>query len=519
MAKMGRPLKQINWELFDKLVSFQCTQEEIAAAFDCDVDTINAALIRDRGETFSDVWHKRRLFGRVRLRKAQFENVEAGKPGWAAMAIWLDKKMFPEENPDREPPKDVTPNLITLSTTQKKTFREFCADAGYPTPFEKQEEMRHFAFSLTDVHVLLGARGYGKTEYITILGEAYEVYSNWFDYKYLGKAINETCLIVTKSKSRNTAIIGEIAAALKANGVPLEKENASVIRVEGLIGPNHSVEAITIKSSMRGRHPKRIIMDDPVTDEDTSAAMRKLVKKRYDEAYKLKKNMLIIGQPAHADDLYAELRDKVDTMAVPHGTIPDLDADLVAMEKAGVDKVSIEMSYHLRVPVEGSMPFAALKFIDTMPVGETVAFIDPSDGGDYTAVTLLRAYMDGIAVEGYCWKKAWYHCEDDLVRIFKTRKTTRVCFETNSTGEQPVIQLRQLLKPLGIGVVGKHSDSNKHAIIMAAGGYSHLIHLSKQSDPTYTKLVTKYEHDADYDDPPDSLARGLEWLGLIRGRK
>jgi hypothetical protein len=259
-------------------------------------------------------------------------------------------------------------------------------------------------------------------------------------------------------------------------------------------------------------------MDDPVTEEDVSEAMRLMVKRKYNEAIKLSKNVVIIGQPAHADDLYAELRPQLKKMEVPHGEIPELDADLEAMKLAGVDRNSIEMSYHLRVPVDGQRPFSTIKFLDSFPTGDSVAFIDPSDGGDFTAISVLKQYFDGFAVVGYAWQKAWYHCLEDITAVIKARGVRKICFETNATGNQPIGQLQQVFGPHGIGVVGKHSDSNKHAVIMAAGSYAHLIHLSRESDRHYTDQVTKYEYKSKYDDAPDSLARCLEWIGLIKGR-
>ncbi len=402
------------------------------------------------------------------------------------------------------------PTPSEFERSQKVSFTEFCTRAGYPPPYKKQVEMLDFAMNNQDPRLLLGARGYGKTDYTTVLGVAYDIYLN---------GVATTNLIISKSKTRNTALIEEIANALEANGVELDKANASSVRVKGLVGKDHSAEVLTIKSSFRGRHPYRLLMDDPVTEEDVSPAMRATVKRKYDEAYKLCKNILIIGQPAHADDLYAELRPLLKKMEVPHGQIPELDADLDAMKRAGVDPVSIEMSYHLRVPVEGSMPFANIRFMNEYPVGaESVAFIDPSDGGDYTAVTVMRGLMDGVGVKGKAWKRAWYHCTDEMIALFKATKVTRVCFETNMTGSQPIIQLQQLLGPLGIGVTGKLSDSNKHAVIMAAGSYSNLIHLSRDSDKVYTDQVVKYEYGVDFDDAPDSLARCLEWLGYIKGK-
>lgn len=525
MGTRGPKPVEINWDEFYKLVSLQCTQDEVAAWFGIGKDWLDILCQRHLGEKLSDIWDKRRLAGRVRLRKAQFAIMESGGPGAATMAIYLDKKMLAHE----APPPPGTPPSEPAAVVQSDilTYTQFCARAGYFEPFPKQEEMRAFGIDEKETRLLLGARGYGKTDFVTIMGVAYDLYLAW----KLDLDLSEyTNLIITKSKARCTALIEEIASALEKNGVPLEKKNASVIRIEGLIGQDHSVEAITIKTSMRGRHPKRIVMDDPVTDEDVSEAMRNVVKRRYDEAYKLCKNILIIGQPAHALDLYAKLRGIIKTMEVPHGQIPELDVDLEAMKAAGVDEHSIQMSYHLTIPKDGAVPFGAIKYLDHFPTPATsVAFIDPSEGGDFTAISVVRQHMDGYAVEGYAWQRAWFLClgvnedgtfdENGMVAVCLRLGVKKLCFETNKTGEFPLIQLRQVFGPLGIVVVGKASDSNKEAVIMVAGSYSSMIHLSKKSNTAYTEQVTNYTAKAKHDDAPDSLARCLEWIGVLRGRK
>src|SRR5690606_5292554 len=153
--------------------------------------------------------------------------------------------------------------------------------------------------------MILGARGYGKTDYVVILGMAYSIYLDHQD----------SFLLVTKSTERNSAILAETAKALRANGVERERESAQTVRVSGLMGKDHSVSAITIgASSIRGRHPKKIIMDDPVTEDDVSEATRKRVQRVYNELSKLTDNILIIGQPVHKFDLYETLRPLLNRM-------------------------------------------------------------------------------------------------------------------------------------------------------------------------------------------------------------
>lgn len=424
--------------------------------------------------------------------------------------FWLKNRQ-----PDKwnvKPRDELTPPERTINPTLKRSFTEFCIEAGYPPPYQKQIDMYEFGINGSNPRMILGARGYGKTDYITILGTAYDIYL---------KGVLASHLIISKSKNRNSAMIAEIANALIKNGVELDKQNSTCIRVKGRLGKDHSVEAITIKTSMRGRHPDNVTMDDPVTEEDVSEAMRLLVKRKYNEVMKLCQNVCVIGQPAHAYDLYAELRPLVQLLEVPHGTIPELDHDLEAQRLAGVDENSISASYFLKVISDGGNPFEKIRYIDAMPIGgSSVAFIDPSfKGGDYTSVSIIKGYGQGVAVVGFVYKKAWNHCIEDIAKRLVEFGVKRVCFETNSLGDQPIQLLRGILKDTGIGVVGKDSNTNKHSRILGAGTFAEQIHLSQQSDRVYIDQVVKYEYGAKHDDAPDSLASGLEWIGLVKGRR
>jgi hypothetical protein len=517
---------RVNWDEFDKLVAYQCTQQEIADFFGISVDSLDRACQRDRGEKLAEVWDKKKRAGRVKLKKAQFRIAESNHPAAATMAIFLGKALLNQS--DQPIDKEILETIQNLGISRdealdilrgaaerqlakdkKKTFSEFCEKAGYPLPFDKQVEMVQFGMGESVPRLLLGARGYGKTDYVVILGIAYDIYLD---------PINSTNLIMSKSKERNAAMLAEIAQALKLNGMVLDKENSTSIRVAGLAGKDHSVSAVTIRTvSLRGRHPKRIIMDDPVTEDDTSPATRAVVEKKYNELLKLSDNVLIIGQPAHKYDLYAKLRKLLRKMEVPHGTIPELDHDLEAQRLAGVDEKSIQASYFLRIVSEGATPFDNVKYLDKFPRGDSVAFIDPShEGGDYTAMSVIRQHFEGVAVEGHVWKKSWNHCLDDIAPLLRKLGVRKLAFETNALGDMPIDILKATFK--GVGVVGRRSVTNKHSTIMAAGTYSHLIHLSRESSNTYIDHVVQYEYKAEYDDAPDSLARGLEWIGLIKGK-
>lgn len=496
---MGRPRLKIDQKLLYELASIHCTNKEIASILGISHDTLVRRFAYDLERGRED--------GKASLRRMQWASAKSGS---VAMLVWLGKNLLGQRDrfPDEFPESMRFPEKPKLA----KSFESFCEAAGYPTPFPKQVEMKDFVFKNKGAALLLGSRGYGKTDYVTILGTAYEIY---LDPTF-------TCLIVTKSDDRGSAILGEILNACRMNDVLFDKENAREIRIKGLLGKDPTVAALTIGSKgFRGRHPKRIVMDDPVTPDDESEATRKQAERLYDELLKLCEDIAVIGQPVHKYDLFEKLRPIIRKMEVPYGSIPELDADLEAQRLAGVSEESIQKSYYLKCVSQGATPFDQIKYLDDFPTGDSaVAFIDPSHrGGDYTALSIFKSYFDGVAVKGHVHKKAWNHCIDEMLIQMKACNVKRICFETNGLGDQPVLSLRQALEGAGIGVVGRDSTTAKHSRIMAAGIYAPQIHLAKTSDRLYIEHLVKYEYGSEYDDAPDSLATGLCWIGLVRGKE
>ena len=80
--KGGRPRKEIDMKLVESLANIQCTQEEIAYAMDCSVDT----LMRQPG--FAEIYKKGKEVGKSSLRRTQWKLAQTN----TAMAIWLGKQ-------------------------------------------------------------------------------------------------------------------------------------------------------------------------------------------------------------------------------------------------------------------------------------------------------------------------------------------------------------------------------------------------------------------------------------------
>lgn len=94
--KTGRPRAQIDQTEFEKLCALQCTREEIAGFFNCSEDTIERWCGREYGETFAVVFAKKRVGGKISLRRSQFRLAEKS----AAMAIWLGKNYLDQHDAD-----------------------------------------------------------------------------------------------------------------------------------------------------------------------------------------------------------------------------------------------------------------------------------------------------------------------------------------------------------------------------------------------------------------------------------
>ena len=390
-------------------------------------------------------------------------------------------------------------------------YPEFCKRAGYPQPFKKQIEMKEFMFSGDFPRMILGARGYGKTDYGTILGTAEALINN----------NQREILIVTKERERGKEIVEEIRNVLLIYNARLAGRAKTKIRFKNKTGKEPNLVALTVRSrGFRGRHPDMVIMEDPITPEDTSPAERKRVKSVYEEIYKLCKNIVIIGQPVHKADLYQELRQKIPTFLMIWGDIPELDCDLEAQRLAGVSEESIQASYFLNIIGADNLPFYKIETVD-FNARENVAFIDPArEGADYTAISIAGRNFDNLIVSGWAFRKPWYDCLEEFEKIFTALNVNKVCIETNGIGDLAVIQMRQL----GIPTVGRNTTTNKHSRIMNIASYVNDIKLYEmtngegeliRANQIYIDQVKNYEYNVEHDDAPDSLAGVAIFMGLI----
>ncbi len=95
MAKTGRPYKDIDRALFEKLCGIHCTEAEICDVLDTTDKTLSGWCKRTYRLSFSDAYKKFAAHGNASLRRAQYQAAVAGNP---TLLIWLGKQYLDQRD-------------------------------------------------------------------------------------------------------------------------------------------------------------------------------------------------------------------------------------------------------------------------------------------------------------------------------------------------------------------------------------------------------------------------------------
>lgn len=223
------------------------------------------------------------------------------------------------------------------------------------------------------------------------------------------------------------------------------------------------------------------------------------------------------------DPIVAKLRTMGDQAKIIHVNIFDLPPEFqdpqLLQEAAAQEKEAYYPHIWLGEPFAnfGGFPFVAHNFYnsDVNPKAY-YAFLDPSfKGGDFTAITFLGEHPDfGAVAWGFCWKRAWNDCIDDIAKYYKRYSPNVFWYEDNSLGTVP----QSMLGNVGIPVIGKTSLFNKESRIYKAAMYTQnlIAFLESHSNSDYIENVRYYNDQADHDDGPDSYASTIIHSGIVR---
>lgn len=94
----GRPNKEIDQKQFESLCGLQCTEQEICDFFEVTHKTLTSWCKRTYGQSFSQVFSKKRGTGKISLRRAQ---MQAALGGNTTMLIWLGRNYLGQSEKDK----------------------------------------------------------------------------------------------------------------------------------------------------------------------------------------------------------------------------------------------------------------------------------------------------------------------------------------------------------------------------------------------------------------------------------
>lgn len=115
---MARPRKEIDREDFEKLCGLQCTESEICTWFDITTKTLQNWCKREYHEGFSQVYEKKREFGKISLRRSQFRIAEKN----AAMAIFLGKNYLGQSDEPMVNNATMSELLTSLQALEREQY-------------------------------------------------------------------------------------------------------------------------------------------------------------------------------------------------------------------------------------------------------------------------------------------------------------------------------------------------------------------------------------------------------------
>lgn len=125
--KNGRPLKELDAEVFEGLCRIQCTLVEIAAVLKCSEDTVERWCKRHYGESFADALKRFGAGGRSSLRRLQWAAAESGN---ITMQIWLGKQWLNQKDRQDFTTGDEQINRVTVTIVGGSAGDQSPSNAG-----------------------------------------------------------------------------------------------------------------------------------------------------------------------------------------------------------------------------------------------------------------------------------------------------------------------------------------------------------------------------------------------------
>lgn len=368
-----------------------------------------------------------------------------------------------------------------------------------------------------DDETLLAHRGSYKT---TCLSVAFGLIMITFpndDIIFTRKTDDDVKEIIKQTaKILKTPLMKHIVYKIYGVDLKLIEENAFSITTNLMTSSRGSSQLLGagIKTSLTGKHAKRVFTDDIVNVKDRiSKAERDLIKLQYQELQNIKNRdgrIFNTGTKWHKQDAIEELMPNVKIFdCYSTGLIP---RNKVEGIRQSMTPSLFAANYELKHIADGDALFTNPTFIDDSKLLENgIGHIDASYGGeDGTAFTIAKKQKDGkIVMLGKRWNKHINLCLGEIKAMYDYYKVGTIYCERNADKGY----LKDELLSNGFIADDYHESTNKFIKIST--------YLKKQwvnvlwledTDPDYINEILDYTENAEHDDAPDSASSILREL-------
>lgn len=323
-------------------------------------------------------------------------------------------------------------------------------------------------------------------------------------------------IIKQTAKILKTPLMKHIVYKIYGVELKLVEENAFSITTNLMTSSRGSSQLLGagIKTSLTGKHAKRIFTDDIVNVKDRiSKAERDLIKLQYQELQNIKNRdgrIFNTGTKWHKEDAIEVL--------MPNVKIYDcFSTGLMTRDKIEEIRQSMTPSlfaanYELKHIADADALFTNPMFTNENELIENgIGHIDASYGGeDGTAFTIAKKQKDGkIVMLGKRWNKHINLCLGEIKALYDYYKVGTVYCERNADKGY----LKDELLSNGFIADDYHESTNKFIKISTylKKQWINVLWL-EETDPDYINEILDYTENAEHDDSPDSAASILREL-------
>lgn len=368
-----------------------------------------------------------------------------------------------------------------------------------------------------DDETLLAHRGSFKTTCLSVAFALIMVIFPNDDIIFTRKTDDDVKEIIKQTaKILKTALMKHIVYVLYGVELKLIEENAFSITTNLMTSSRGSSQLLGagIKTSLTGKHAKRVFTDDIVNVKDRiSKAERDLIKLQYQELQNIKNRdgrIFNTGTKWHKQDAIEEL--------MPNVKIYDCYSTGL-MNRNKIEEIRQSMTpslfaanYELKHIADAEALFTNPTFINECELIENgIGHIDASYGGeDGTAFTIAKKQKDGkIVMLGKRWNKHINLCLGEIKALYDYYKVGTIYCERNADKGY----LKDELLSNGFIADDYHESTNKFIKISSylKKQWVNVLWL-EETDPDYINEILDYTENAEHDDAPDSAASILREL-------